>query len=141
MCIRPHVCICTLMKKQSNSQDSHQAISSSLLSEAFTVLMDFQFFLQNKFQTSLKLFYNKNNFLGYEIGYKTIKPIHSKIAVSHKIPSPTRKVALLSFFGALNFYNKFIETLQINLNSEYKTYIFITVEASFRRSHFPIKRR
>ena len=55
-------------------------------------------------------------FLGHEIGYNTIKPIHSKIAI-HKYPSPTIKVALMSFIGALNFYTKFIEKLQISLKS------------------------
>ena len=53
--------------------------------------------------------------LGHEIGYNTIKPIHSKIAAIHKIPSPTGKVALMSFIGAFNFYTKFIEKLHINL--------------------------
>ena len=57
----------------------------------------------------------KVKFLGHEIGYKTIKPIHSKFAAIHKIPSPTGKVAPMSFIGALNFYIKFIEKLHINL--------------------------
>ena len=61
----------------------------------------------------------KVKFLGHEIGYNTIKPIHSKIAVIQKIPSPTGKVALMSFIGALNFYTKFIEKLHINLKSFY----------------------
>ena len=52
---------------------------------------------------------------GHEIRYNTIKPIHSKIAAIHKIPSPTGKVALKSFIGALNFYSKYIEKLHINL--------------------------
>ena len=43
----------------------------------------------------------KVNFLGHEFGYNTMKPIHSKIAAFHKIPSPTGKVALMSFIGAL----------------------------------------
>ena len=57
----------------------------------------------------------KVKFLRHEIGYNTIKPFHSKIAAIHKIPSPTGKVALMSFIGALNFYTKFIEKLHINL--------------------------
>ena len=61
----------------------------------------------------------KVKFLGHEIGYNTIKPIHSKIAAIHKIPSPTSKVALMSFIGALNFYTKFIEKLNINLKPFY----------------------
>ena len=61
----------------------------------------------------------KVKFLGHEIGYNTIKPTHSKIAAIHKIPSPTCKVALLSFIGALNFYTKFIEKLHINLKPFY----------------------
>ena len=61
----------------------------------------------------------KVKFLGHEIGYNTIKPIHSKIAAIHKIPSPTGKVALMSFIGALNFYTKFIEKLHINLKPFY----------------------
>ena len=56
----------------------------------------------------------KVKFLGLEIGYNTITPIPSKIAAIHKIPSPTGKVALMSFIGALNFYTKFIEKLHIN---------------------------
>ena len=53
-------------------------------------------------------------FLGHEIGYITIKPIHSKIAAIHKILSPTGNIDLLSFIGALNFYTKFIEKLHFN---------------------------
>ena len=58
-------------------------------------------------------------FLGHGIGYNTIKPILSKIAAIPKIPSPTGKVALVSFIGALNFYTKFIEKLHINLKPFY----------------------
>ena len=61
----------------------------------------------------------KVNFFGHELGYNTIKPIHSKTAAIHKIPSPTGKVALMSFIGALNFYTKFIEKLHINLKLFY----------------------
>ena len=61
----------------------------------------------------------KVKFLGQEIGYNTSKPIHSKIAAIHKIPSPNGKVALMSFIGALNFYTKFIEKLHINLKPFY----------------------
>ena len=61
----------------------------------------------------------KVKFLGHEIGYNTIKPIHSKIAAIHKILSPTGKVALMSFIGALNFYTNFIEKLHINLKPFY----------------------
>ena len=46
-------------------------------------------------------------FLGHEIGYRTIKPIQSKIAAIHQIPSSTGKVAPMSFIGALNFYTQF----------------------------------
>ena len=35
----------------------------------------------------------KAKFRGHEFGYNTIKPIHSKIAAIHKIPSPSGKVA------------------------------------------------
>ena len=56
---------------------------------------------------------------GHERGYNTIKPIHSKIAAIHKIPSPTGKVALMSFIGAFNFYTKFIEKLHKNLKPFY----------------------
>ena len=61
----------------------------------------------------------KVKLLGHEIDYNTIKPIHSKIAAIHKIPSPTGKVVLMSFIGALNFYTKFIEKLHINLKPLY----------------------
>ena len=54
-------------------------------------------------------------FHGHEKGYNSIKFIPSKLAAIHKIPSPTGKVALMSFIGALNFYTKFIEKLPINL--------------------------
>ena len=49
----------------------------------------------------------KVEFLGHDIGYNTIKPIHSKFAAKHKIPSPTGKNALMSFTGALNFSQNF----------------------------------
>ena len=61
----------------------------------------------------------KVKFLGHKICYIKINPIHSKIAAIHKIPSPTGKVALMSFIGALNFYTKFIEKLHINLKPFY----------------------
>ena len=61
----------------------------------------------------------KVKFLGHEIGYNTIKPISSKTAVIHKIPSPTGKIALMSFIGALNFYTNFFEKIQINLKPFY----------------------
>ena len=61
----------------------------------------------------------KVKFLAHEIGYNTIKPIHSKIAAIHKIPSPTGKVALMNFIGALNFYTKIIGKLHINLKPFY----------------------
>ena len=61
----------------------------------------------------------KIKFLGHETGYNTIKPMHSKVDAIHKIPSPTSKVALLSFIGALNFYTKVIEKIHINLKPFY----------------------
>ena len=61
----------------------------------------------------------KVKFLGHEIDYNTIKPIHSKIAAIQKNLSPTGKVALMGFIGALNFYIKFIEKLHINLKPFY----------------------
>ena len=61
----------------------------------------------------------KVTFLGHETDYNTLKSIHSKIAAIHKIPSPTGKVALLSFIGALNFYTNIIEKLHINLKPFY----------------------
>ena len=61
----------------------------------------------------------KVKFLGHEIGFNTIKPVHSKIAAIHKIASPTGKVALMSLIGALNFYTNIIEKLHINLKPFY----------------------
>ena len=58
-------------------------------------------------------------FLGHEIYYNTIKPICSKFAAIHKILSPTGKVALVSFIGALNFCTKLIEKLHINFKPFY----------------------
>ena len=69
---------------------------------------------EKSFLTLLKV-----KFLGHEFGYNTIKPIHSKLAAIHKIPSPTGKVALMSLIGALNFYTKFLEKLHINLKAFY----------------------
>ena len=57
----------------------------------------------------------KVKFLGHEVGYNTIKHIHSIIAAIHKDPSPTGKVALMSLIGALKFYTKFIDKLHFNL--------------------------
>ena len=59
-----------------------------------------------------KLFFMllKVKVLGHESGYGTIKPTHSKTAAIHKIPSPTGKVALMSFIGALNLYTNLIES-------------------------------
>ena len=57
--------------------------------------------------------------LGHEIGYDAIKPIHSKVDAINKIPSPTSKVALMSFIGALHFHTNFIEKLHINLKPFY----------------------
>ena len=59
----------------------------------------------------------KVKFLGHEIGYNTIKPIHSKIAAIHKIPSPTGKVALMSF--TKDFYTNIIGNLHFNLKPFY----------------------
>ena len=53
---------------------------------------------------------------GHEFGYNTNKPIHSEVDAIHKLPSPTGKVVLMSFIGALNFDKKFIQTLHNNLN-------------------------
>ena len=61
----------------------------------------------------------KVKFLGPEIGYNTIKPVHSKIAAIHEIPSPTGKVALMSFIGALNFYTKLIEKFHFTFKPFY----------------------
>ena len=61
----------------------------------------------------------KVKFVGHEIGSKSIKPIHSKPAAIHKVPSPTGKVALLSFIGALNFYTKIIQKLHNNIKPFY----------------------
>ena len=57
----------------------------------------------------------KIKFPGNEIGYNTTKPVDSKVDAIRQIPSPTSKVALMSFIGALNFYTKYIEKLHINL--------------------------
>ena len=61
----------------------------------------------------------KVKFPGHEIGYITIKPIHSKDAAIPNIPSPSGKVVLMSSIGALNFYTKFIEKLHINIKPFY----------------------
>ena len=58
----------------------------------------------------------KIKFLGHEIGYNTIKPIHSKFAAIHKIPSPTGKVVLMSFSGTLTFYTKSLKNFTLISN-------------------------
>ena len=45
----------------------------------------------------------KVNFIGYEIGYNTIKPTHSKVDATHKIHSPTSKVAPYEFYRGTYF--------------------------------------
>ena len=57
--------------------------------------------------------------LGHEIDDTTITPIHSKSAAIHEIPSPTGKIALMSFIGALSFYTNLIENLLLNLKPFY----------------------
>ena len=61
----------------------------------------------------------KVKFLGHEIGFNTIKPNHSNIAATPKIPSPTVKVALMSFIDSLNFYTNLIGNLHLNLKPFY----------------------
>ena len=77
-------------------------------------------------KTNLKLAAEKSffkllnvKFLGHEFYYNTIKPIHSKNAAIHQNFSPTGKVALMGFIGALNFYTSFIEKLHNNLKPFY----------------------
>ena len=48
-----------------------------------------------------------------------MKPIHSKIAAIHKLPSFTGKVARMSFIGAHNFYTKYNKNLHINHKQSY----------------------
>ena len=55
----------------------------------------------------------KIKLLGHETGYNAIKPKHSKIAVIHKIPTPTGNFALMSFICTLIFHTKFNEKLCI----------------------------
>ena len=61
----------------------------------------------------------KVKFLGHEIGYNTIKPIHSKVEAIHKIPSSITKAALMGFIGALKVYTKFFGKRHINLKPFY----------------------
>ena len=53
-------------------------------------------------------------YVGHEIGYNTIQPIHSEVAAIHKLPSPTDKVALMGLIAARNFCTKVIEKFHIN---------------------------
>ena len=54
-------------------------------------------------------------YFGHEIGFNTIKPINSRIAVIHKIPSPTTKIELMRFIGSMNFSFIFIDNLLVNM--------------------------
>ena len=87
----------------------------------FNLLNNYTILVQNLKLPPEKSFFMllKVKFFGHEIGYNTIKAIHSKHPDVHKILSPTGKIALLSFIGALNFYNKFIEKLHLNLKLFY----------------------
>ena len=61
----------------------------------------------------------KVKFFGHEIGYITIKPIHSKVAATHKIPSPTGEVAPITFIKALNVLHQIHKKIHINLKQFY----------------------
>ena len=61
----------------------------------------------------------KVKFLGHEIGYNTIKPIHSRIAAFHKNPFTHRKSCPIEFHWCTHFFTKFIEKLHINLKPFY----------------------
>ena len=141
MCNRPHthtpldeetVKLTSTNFLQNNSRHSLKHLLNKVLL-SFTSMISYFYRIQknigssflNNFillvQKNLKLAPEKSFFmllkvklLEHEIGYNTIKPIHSKIAAIHKIPCPTGKVALMSFIGAPNFYTNFIEKLHIN---------------------------
>ena len=53
--------------------------------------------------------------LGQESGLNTIKPIQSKLAAIHNIPSQNTKIERLRFIGLMNFFSKFIERLHVNM--------------------------
>ena len=71
----------------------------------------------------------KVKFLGHEVGYNTVKPLHSKVGAIYKLPSPYGKVALMRFRVALIFYTKFIEKRQFNLK------LFLTHHTKIRLGH------
>ena len=60
-----------------------------------------------------------DKYLGHEIGYKTIKPIHSKIAAIHKIPTPASKIELDEIYWFNEILFKFIEKLHVDLKPFY----------------------
>ena len=74
-----------------------------------------------------KLFFMllKVKLLGHEGGYNTNKPIHSKIAAINIIRSPTGKVALMSFIGALIFTPNLLKNYTSTLNHFTTSYMKI----------------
>ena len=88
----------------------------------------------------------KVKFLGHEIGNQTITPIHSNVEWIHKFKTPTTKRELIRLVGSINFYNKFINNLHINLKPLY-TLLHDDVpfkwtpqnEEIFQKSNSPLK--
>ena len=58
----------------------------------------------------------KVEFLGHEIGKKTIKPIPFKVEAIKKIPSPEEKRDVMQLLGSVNFHSKIVEKLHVILN-------------------------
>ena len=58
-------------------------------------------------------------YLGHELGFDTIKSISSKIAATHKLFSPTKKIELMTFIGSMNFYSKPVDKLHVKMKPMY----------------------
>ena len=55
------------------------------------------------------------NYLGHENGYQTSKPILSKSASNHKLPSSHTKSELMILIVSMISYSKFLDELHVNM--------------------------
>ena len=53
---------------------------------------------------------------GHEKCFNAIKPIHSKKAAIHKLPSPTTKKKVMRFTSSMNVYSEIIDELNVSMN-------------------------
>ena len=62
--------------------------------------------------TKLRLLQSEIQFLGYTINLEGISPIEGKLEAIHRLPQPSNTKQLRSFLGSVNYYSRFIPSLQ-----------------------------